>query len=56
MAEPDLYRRYPIRSCANCTKANSVTDTETGQALKYHHLGWGPNTAVWICAYTNDLG
>ena len=42
--------RYPLRSHANCAEANSVIDTNTGQALEYHHLSLGPNKAVWIHA------
>ena len=53
----DLYApRYLLRSRANCTKDNSVIDTETGQALKYCHLSRSSNKAVCICAYANNLG
>ena len=48
--------RYPLCSRTNCNKANSVIYTETGQALKYHHLNRGPNKAVWIRSYANELG
>ena len=37
---------YPLRSCASYTNANSVIDTKTEQALKYHHLSRGPNKDV----------
>ena len=47
---------YLLCSLANCTKSNSIIDTDTGQALKCQHLSRGPNKGVFIYAYTNDLG
>ena len=47
---------YPICSRANCAKDNSIIDTNAGQALEYLPLSLGPNKALWIRAYANDLG
>ena len=47
---------YPLRYRTNCTKPNSIIDTETGQALEYHYPRRVPNKSIWIRAYSNDLG
>jgi hypothetical protein len=37
-------------------EANAVIDSVTGLSLEYRHLIKGPNKAVWIRAFANDLG